>query len=238
MRPAGFWRRSAAWSLDAAVVALPVLALCGKRLQAAAATLVEAWSALVDAVAQRMAAAIMATDAVAAPDPGVLLGLVRGSMRDPALLAAAADLQSALLTLAGPPLGAFVAVFFAWCVAFERSALRATPGKRALGLRVAAAGGGDPGAGAVLLRFVAGALSWLSLNVGHMLAAVPPDHAALHDRISRTRVVLAAGAAERMPRWAAAWLALQGVALLLATAWASAAMASAMQAALDRALRG
>lgn len=238
MRRAGFWRRAAAWSLDAALVALPVLALCANRLQPAAATVAGAWSVLADAVARRMATAIMATDAFATPDPGALPGLVRGAMRDPVLLAAAADLQAALLALAGPPLAAFVALFFTWCVAFERSSLRATPGKRLLGLRVAASGGGDPDTGAVVLRFVAGALSWLSLNIGHVLAAVPPDHAALHDRISRTRVVLAADAPERMPRWAAAWLGLQGVALLLVTAWGSAAMASAMQEALDRALGG
>ncbi|MGY1458027.1 MULTISPECIES: RDD family protein [unclassified Luteimonas] len=238
MRPAGFWRRSAAWSIDAALVALPVLALSAGRLRVATTTLLDAWSALVDAVAQRMATAIIATDVASAPHFGALFGMVQGSMRDPALLAAAAELQSAILALAGPPLGAFIALFLAWCVGFERSPLRATPGKRALGLRVATANGGDPGTGAVLLRFVSGALSWLSLNVGHMLAAVPPGHAALHDRLSRTRVVLGPGVTERMPRWAAAWLVLLGVLLLLATAWGSAAMAFALQSALDRALWG
>jgi len=234
MRRAGFWRRSAAWSLDATLVALPVLVLCRNVLPAAFADLAGAWSALVDAVAQRMAAAIMATG----PDPAALLGLARDSMRDPALLAASAELQSALLALVGPPLAAFVALFFLWSTGFERSQLRATPGKRALGLRVVAVGGGDPGTAAVLLRFAAGALSWLSLNIGHMLAAIPPAYAALHDRISRTRVVLASNAAERMPRWAAAWLMLLVATLLLATAWASVAMGAAMQAALDRALWG
>ena len=238
MRRAGFWRRSAAWSLDAALVALPVLVLCRNALPAAFADLAGAWSALVDAVAQRMATAIMATGPGAAPDPAALLGLARDSMRDPALLAASAELQSALLALVGPPLAAFVALFFLWSTGFERSQLRATPGKRALGLRVVAVGGGDPGTAAVLLRFAAGALSWLSLNIGHILAAIPPAYAALHDRISRTRVVFATGAAERMPRWAAAWLMFLAATLLLATAWASVAMGAAMQAALDRALWG
>src|SRR5690606_36244493 len=112
MRRAGFWRRSAAWSLDATLVALPALALCRNVLPAAFADLAGAWSALVDAVAQRMAAAIMATGPGAAPDPAALLGLARDSMRDAALLAASAELQSALLALVGPPLAAFVALFF------------------------------------------------------------------------------------------------------------------------------
>lgn len=238
MRQAGFWRRGAAWSLDASLVALPVLALSWRTLQANAATLAGAWNTLVEVVAGRMAAAIMAAVPGATPDPGALLGVARASMRDPALLAASEALQSALLALAAPPLAAFVALFLLWCVGFERSRLRATPGKRALGLQVVSAGGGHAATGALLLRFAAGALSWLSLNVGHALAAVPPDHAALHDRISRTRVVLAAGAAEGMPRWAAAWLVVQVVALLVATAWGSMALGAAMQAALDRALWG
>ena len=238
MRPAGFWRRSAAWSLDAALVAVPVLALCWNTLRGTAPALAGAWAALVEAVARGMAAAIKASAQESAPDAVALAGLVRGSMRDPVLLAASAELQSAMLAFAGPPLAAFVAVFFLWCACFERSRLRATPGKRALGLRVAGPGDTAPGTGAVLLRFAAGSLSWLSLNVGHMLAALPPDHAALHDRISRTRVVLAPAAAEPMPRWAQGWLAALAAALLLATFGVSMAMGAAMQAAIDRALWG
>lgn len=238
MRPAGYWRRAAAWSLDAVLAAPAALALCWNALAAAATPLLLAWMALVDAVAGRMAAAIVATGPYAPPDPGAFAALALGSMRDPVLLTAAGELQRALLAAAGPPLLAFAALSFALCAVFEGSRLRATPGKRALGLRVAAADGGEPRIGAVLLRFAAGALSWLSLNLGHALAALPPEHAALHDRISGTRVVLAPGAAERMPRWAVAWLALLAAALLLATAWGSMAMGAAMQAALDRALWG
>lgn len=235
MRAAGFWRRGAAWSLDAALVALPTLAFCLVPLRGAAAATAAAWTTLVEAVARRLADALMAATPDAAADPAALAGIVSGALRDPGLLAASADLQRALLAMAGPPLCVFVALFFAWCVGFERSRLQATPGKRALGLRVVADDGARAGGGALVLRFGAGALSWLSLNVGHALAAIPPAHAALHDRISRTRVVLAASAAERMPRWSVAWLALQAAALLLATAWGSLAMGAAMEAALERA---
>lgn len=238
MRPAGFWRRGAAWSIDAALVALPVLALSAGRLRVATTSLLDAWRALVDAVAQRMATAIIATDVASAPDFGALFGTVQGSMRDPALLAAAAELQAAILALAGPPLGAFIALFLAWCVGFERSVLQATPGKRALGLRVVDAEGGRVRTGSALLRFLAGTLSWLSLNVGHLLAAVPPGHAALHDRLSRTKVVLAPYAPIRMPAWATAWLAIQALLFLLVLTRVSLATGAAMQAALERALWG
>ncbi|MBJ6979163.1 MULTISPECIES: RDD family protein [unclassified Luteimonas] len=243
MRPAGFWRRGAAWSLDALPVGLATLALCVGSMRPASGALAAAWSVLVDALAQRMAGVVsgaMATGAGAdaASGAGALLALTRGALRDPALLAAARDVQAALAALAVPPLAVFAALFLAWCVGFEGSSLRATPGKRALGLRVATVAGGDAATGRLLLRFLAGTLSWLSLNVGHLLAAIPPAHAALHDRLSATRVVLAADAPSTMPRWARAWLWLLAAALLLATAWAAAAMGAAMQAALDRALRG
>ncbi|MGY0612593.1 RDD family protein [Luteimonas sp. A501] len=239
MHPAGFWRRCAAWSLDAALVALPVLLLSRASMHRAAAGVGGAWDRLVDAVAQRMAAAILSVPApMEAVDPGALAGLARDLLHDPALLAAATALQSALAGLLGGPMVLFVALFLAWCVGFERSPLQATPGKRALGLRVVDPAGRRIGAGAALGRFLAGTLSWLSLNIGHLLAGVAPDHAALHDRLSRTRVVLASGAPERMPPWATAWLALQAVAWLMAMAWVAQAMALPMQAALDRALWG
>lgn len=236
MRPAGFWRRCAAWSLDALPVGLAALALRAPTLRTDAAALAAAWNALVDALARRMADAIGGVDA--APGAGALLALVRGAMRDPALLAASGEVQAALAALALPPLLVFTALFLAWCVGFERSPLRATPGKRALGLRVAAASGDAAGTGRLLLRFLAGTLSWLSLNVGHLLAAIPPAHATLHDRVSATRVVMAADAPDALPPWARAWLWILAAALLLATAWAAAAMAASMRLALDRALWG
>src|SRR5690606_22646483 len=100
--------------------------------------------------------------------------------------------------LAGP-LAAFALLAFAWHVGFERSCWQGTPGKRALGLRVADAAGAPPAAWRSAWRFLAGSASWLTLNLGHALAAVPPGRAALHDRLSRTRV-LARDAA--LPGWA------------------------------------
>lgn len=239
MRAAGFWRRAAAWSLDALPVAALTLALCTDALRAAAGFATTAWNTLAEGIAAHMASAVMAAASTSGP-PGLAwpTTLAHDILRDRALLASADALQSALLTLATLPLAAFVLLFMAWCVGFERSTLRATPGKRALGLRVMADGGGVAGTGTLLLRFLAGTLSWLSLNIGHAMAGVPPRYAALHDRISRTQVLLDAMAPARMPGWAVVWLAALAAASLVACAWLAAMLAAGLQAALDRALWG
>ena len=234
MRPAGFWRRAAAWSLDALPPAGLALLACSGPLRTARGALADAWQPLVDTLAHRMVDAAMGVDT--APGIAALVALTSGALHDPAVLSAAGVVQGALIALFAPPLLAFIALFAAWSVAFERSPLRATPGKRALGMHVAAVDGSAARTGRLLLRFASGALSWLSLNIGHMLAAMPPAHAALHDRASGTRVWLDAGTPLRMPGWAVAWLWLVAAALLFASAWAAAAMASAMQTALERAL--
>src|SRR5690606_13531994 len=60
MRPAGFARRCAAWSLDAALVALPVLALAWRHLRLAGTAVAEAWEVLATAAAQAMATTLAA----------------------------------------------------------------------------------------------------------------------------------------------------------------------------------
>ena len=107
----------------------------------------------------------------------------------------------------------------------------ATLGKRALGLAVAEAQGRRLKGGHALLRFLAAAVSWLTLNIGHALAALPP-YLALHDRISETRVLRRA-ASKRLPAWAKAWLLAQLLATVAACAglflWLQAAMLATMQ---------
>ncbi|MBJ7575595.1 RDD family protein [Luteimonas sp. MC1828] len=228
MRPAGFWRRAAAWSLDAVLVALPVVGLGWTHLQRSAGVLGAAAHTLFEAAAVRMADALQTLQSP--------LALANGWLRDPVLLAAAGDVQSAMSAMLLPPLAAFVVAWMAWCVGFERSRWQATPGKRALGLRVVDAAGQPPRIASLLVRFLAGGLSWLTLNVGHLLAAVPPRHAALHDRISGTRVCLADDATARMPGWARAWLRLLAAATLAANAWMMSAAGGVLRAALERAL--
>lgn len=206
---AGFWRRYAAWSLDAACL-LPLVVLLG------AGPLRRAW-ALADASlhtllvlgAQRLDAGL------AQGDPPLALALA--ATGDPGLQAAAGALSAALTTLLGLPLLLYALLSALWALGFETSPWQATPGQRALGLRVADAAGARASAGRVLLRHLAAGLSWASLNLGHALIAFPP-HLALHDRMSGTRV-LARGGDPRLPAWARAWLWLQALAGVFALAW-------------------
>src|SRR5690606_18162228 len=239
MAPAGFRRRAAAWSLDAAAVALLVLPPALFRRDAAGARLAEAWTDLLDLLAQRTAGALLeAIDAGAQTALEALPRLAGALFAAPALREAALPLQSALLAWAGPPLAAYALAFLLWSVGLERSPLPPTPGQRALGPRVAGADGAPARTGRLLLRFLAGGLSWLSLNAGHALAAIGPDHLALHDRISGTRVLRAPGTPAGLPGWARGWLFLLAAGLAAATAWGAAALAGALDAALDRALWG
>lgn len=221
--PAGFLRRYAAWSLDALPIATAALLSAWPGIRDHTAALRGALDALSATMASLLAQGLMS----AQPLPGLALRW----LHDPALRAAAATLQAALGALLLPPLLGFVAAALVYDVAFERSSWRATPGKRALGLAVVDDAGRRIGAGHALLRFCAGGLSWLTLNVGHVMAALPPRHLALHDRVSGTRVVLVSGDAP-LPAWARGWLALQCIAFFAANAW----LLSRWQAALQRAL--
>jgi uncharacterized RDD family membrane protein YckC len=225
--PAGFWRRYAAWTLDAVPIATVALLLASSGFGEHVTALRAAFDALSATMAELM---IDGLESMQSP-----LLLAQQWLREPALHESAATLQSALGALLLPPLVGFVAVALIYDVAFERSPWQATPGKRALGLAVVDERGRRITAGHALLRFCAGALSWLTLNLGHAMAALPPQHLALHDRTSGTRVVRTSADAA-MPAWGKAWLALQLCAFVAANAWAFAAMSRAMQAAVERAL--
>ncbi len=225
--PAGFWLRYAAWTLDAVPIAAVALLFAtpgfGDRIAALRAAF--------DSLSATMAALMIdGFESMQSP-----LLLAQQWLRDPALHEGAATLQSALGALLLPLLVGFVAIALIYDVAFERSPWRATPGKRALGLAVVDERGRRIPAGHALLRFCAATLSWLTFNLGHVMAALPPGHLALHDRISGTRVVRTSASAT-MPAWAKAWLALQLCAFVAANAWVFAAMSRAMQAAVERAL--
>lgn len=224
--PAGFWRRYAAWTLDAVPIAAVALLFTAPGFDGRIAALRAASDALSATMATLM---IEGLQSMQSP-----LLLAQQWLRDPALRAGAAALQSALGALLLPPLIGFVAIALVYGVAFERSPWQATPGKRALGLVVVDERGQSITAGHALLRFLAGALSWLTLNLGHALAALPPRHLALHDRVSGARVVRMAATA--MPAWAKAWLLLQLCVFVAANAWAFATLSRAMQAAIERAL--
>lgn len=222
--PAGFWHRYAAWSLDAALVALPawwLVAAPATRAFAAAGTSLQR---VLDTQMQALAAS--ARDG--APLPTAMLDM----LRDPALRDATATLQADAWRAGAWPLAAFALVFAVLHVVGEASPWRGSPGKRALGLVVVDADGRRLGAGRALLRFVAGAASWLTLNIGHLLALREPRHLALHDRLSATRVLAAAP----LPAWARAWIAAQVVAGFVAGLLLARALAAAIVAATARAM--
>jgi len=224
---AGLLPRSVAWSLDAACLLPLVLLLGSSRMGDARVQARVSWDAMAAAMPRLLDQAMGSV-----PDP---LRLARLWLSDPALAGASAGLQAALSDLLLTPLLLYVLLACAWTVGFEASTWQATPGKRALGLTVVDRDGRRLRIGGALLRFLAAGLSWLTLNIGHALAAFPP-HLALHDHVSGTRVLAAQQARPRMPLWAWAWLGLLGLAFLLALGWAFVQLQAAMQAAMARAL--
>lgn len=86
----------------------------------------------------------------------------------------------------------------------ESSAWQATLGKRMIGIRVTDREGRRIGLGRALGRFFAASLSWLTLNLGHALAAWTPERRALHDYVAGTRVENADPTRPQMPAWG--WL--------------------------------
>jgi hypothetical protein len=117
----------------------------------------------------------------------------------------------------------YVVVAAAYFIGMEASARQATLGKQLLGLKVTALDGTRPGVGRVAGRFFAAGLSWLTLNIGHALAAWTRERRALHDYVAGTRVENVDPARAAMPTWgwvivglhALLALALVGVTVLL-----------------------
>lgn len=210
--PAAFWHRCAAWSLDFTVLGLLTTALSWSRVAAGWHASVTASDGLSTAMQSALGRALeqgQSADALSA----ALLG-------DAGVIASAEAMQSALVGMALSWLVVYAVVGLLYHVGFEQSSWQGSPGKHALRLRVVdAATDGPVALVRSILRHLAGALSWLTLNLGHALAAVPPQKRALHDYLSGTRVTMPADASPRLPGWAKAWLWLQVLAWVLPLAW-------------------
>ena len=137
---------------------------------------------------------------------------------------------NALLTTPLLWFAAFAAVYW---IGFEASRWQATPGKRALHLRTRVLADSSLGWRRAALRHVAGALSWLTLNLGHALAAWTPQKRALHDFLAGTRVIIDDNGSARLPVWAKAWLLLQALAALWFSAWLYLSLLGALQSSVD-----
>lgn len=225
LHPAGFWQRAAAWSIDAALVAPVAALLAWPWLSTAAYRCLVQFQGLLQQTGRATGAAVI---------DGVPLPLLATAlMQDPALRAASATSASALWSMVVPALLAFALLGAIYHVACECSAWQGGLGKRILRLRACERSGGRLGLVHASGRYLSGTLSWATFNLGHLMAAVPPAHLALHDRASHTRVV-AHGSQTRLPAWAWAWLGLLAVAGLGATAWLSQWAAAIMQTTLEQ----
>lgn len=180
--PAGFWRRLLAYGVDSTLQALLLLPVGWPWLQHTH----DVFSIDRIGVQQRLLELLDAS-VIATASP---LDLATAWSSDPTLHAALTRLINHLATATTYATGVVVAVAALYFIGFEASSRQATPGKQWLGLRVCTLDGQRPSLGRTVLRFVAGSLSWLSLNLGHALAAWTPRKQALHDLIAGTLVVV------------------------------------------------
>lgn len=200
-RPAGFWRRYAAYSLDVLAplaVSVPLLWGTGARVLAGTESSLQQ--------VQFRLFELMDAALAGGADTGNPLGQLTAWSGDPILREGVLALMATWLHGLAVAAAVLFALSALWFVGFEASRWQATPGKRLAGLRVTALDGSRAAPWRVALRFVAGVPSWLMLHLGHALAGWTKDRRALHDLIAGTRVVLAADANDAMPRWARRWL--------------------------------
>lgn len=176
--PAGFWKRTVAYSLDVMVLSL-LYQLVFSVILAVLAGGDIAW--LLDLLAR--AQALQAS--------GDLDG-VRQLWDE---LAPWVWRMTWISTLGYALIGA------AYFAGMEASPWHATLGKRVLGLKVVATDGRPVGLARALLRYCAAGISWVLLNLGHAMAAWTPDKRALHDYVAGTRVDNVDPANAAMPRW-------------------------------------
>lgn len=205
MSAAAFKARYVAYTLDLALLSPFVATAAWRPLQAAHT----AWREMEGAM-------LLALDRAFGAGHIVLLDLATALRADAGFMAAMMQGIEALLAsllLAGVCAWAVVAAYF---VGFEASPWRATPGKRALGLKVTAEDGSPAGFLRLLLRFVAAGPSWLVLHLGHALVMFRNDGRAAHDLAAGTRIE---GGAIPLAAWATAWLGLQAVALAALLGW-------------------
>ncbi len=222
--PAGFWRRYAAYSLDFTLIGGITSLLVWPRLGAGAIETSQAMSQL-SVLLNRTLADVMAQGAPAASTSS-------GLLTDPAIQAGADAVQSGIVHMLLPWLLTYAVLAAIYHIGFERSRWRGSPGKHALGLTVTnARDDTQPSLVQTGVRHFAGALSWLLLNLGHALAAVPPQKRALHDYIAGARVL--SSDEEPLPAWARTWLALQVIAGVALPIWILLRVVASLQPALD-----
>lgn len=208
--PARFWHRYAAWSLDFAAISAIAWLSTQTQVRVGIDAARVAWHGLSGRVAQAMSDTLLAG--------GDAASISQTLMQDASLRAAAQAVQDGIEQATLPFVFACTGIALLWHALGEASAWQGSPGKRAFGLIATDIDGERLGFLRALARQIAGAASWITLNLGHVLAALPPQYRALHDVIAGTRVLRADGT-PRMPPVAKLWLWLQVLAGVVALAW-------------------
>jgi uncharacterized RDD family membrane protein YckC len=224
LSPAGFWRRYLAYSLDFTLLGGITTLLVWSRLGKGAVETSAAMSQLTALLNRKLADVMTQGETPASMSSGLLT--------DPAILAAADAVQMAITHMLLPWIFTYAVLAAIYHIGFERSRWWGSPGKHALGLTVANAR--DDSRQTLQqtgVRHFAGALSWLLLNLGHALAAVPPQKRALHDYIAGAHVL--SSDEKALPAWARAWLALQVIAGVALPVWLLLRAIALLQPALD-----
>jgi hypothetical protein len=206
--PAGFWKRYVAYFIDLVVVWL-VLELLEKLFFSGAE------SSQLEQLRQQLVA--IQNQPTVSPDlPSAYQVQLSTAMQAMGLLLRMSMYSSIAYVVIG-------GAYFALC---ESSAWQATPGKRLLGIKVTDANGLRIGLGRAFGRFFAAGLSWLTLNLGHAMAAWTAEHRALHDYVAGTRVENADSAHPRMPPWG--WMVVAAHALVFVLGVVAVVMAMAV----------
>jgi uncharacterized RDD family membrane protein YckC len=208
--PGGFWHRYAAWSLDFAAIAAIAWFATRAKVHAGLDAALAGWHQLFDRASQAMSDALLSGRD--------LHSLAQALMQAPVLQSSARAVQGGIEEATLPFAFACAGIALLWHGLGEASSWHGSPGKRAFGLVVTDVDGNPARIARAFGRQVAGVASWITLNLGHLLAMLPPQHRALHDCIAGARV-LRADDAPRMPLPAKLWLWLQVLAGIAALAW-------------------
>ena len=163
--PAGFWKRYAAYFIDVVIlyVVVEVLSMLFFSLQSQSA---------LESLKQTLASLQTATANGEEPD-------IVGTMQ---------TLQAVLMPVFIFSTVAYFVLAGAYFTMMESSRYQATLGKRLLGIKVTNANGEPIALSQSIGRFLAASLSWVTMNLGHALAAWTPERRALHDYLAQTRV--------------------------------------------------
>lgn len=163
--PAGFWKRYIAYFIDTVIlyVAVEILSMLFFSLQGKSEI-----GALID-----LLRAVQTDSAVGSlPDPHALIQKIETVIL-PALIFST---------------GAYLLIGSLYFSVSESSRYQATVGKYLIGIKVTTAEGQPITWPRAMARYFAAGLSWMSLNLGHAIAAWTPQRRALHDYIANTRV--------------------------------------------------